>query len=318
MESKKAASRGFKKMTKEIRLLTGMQVSPEEIKRLTGRQDQRKKHARVVFWIGCNLPRTSHLVLALEDILERLDVDCEVLGGQDNCCGIVHFREGDNDTGNRVVRNTVRHMERLSPKMVLAWCPTCHLQFNEILLGFLQTDFVFQHVSEFLANRLALLNSKWQKRIEKKVAIHEHKGVGGVTEHIRKLVAAIPGITIVEVPQLSTYGYMCSRLAAVQRAREDAHRRMIEMAMKARVDVLVTPYHSCQRDFCVEERNHPFEVKNFVTLLGEALGIQYQDQYKKFRILGDEKQIMNEAEPYIRQNKLKEDEVRRVIKKQLI
>ena len=81
---------------------------------------------------------------------------------------------------------------------------------------------------------------------------------------------------------------------------------------------VVTPYHTCQRELCLAERDYPFEIQNFITLLGEALAIEYEDAYKKFRLLGDEEKIMAQAAPFIRQNKLDIEEARRVIKKEFL
>jgi len=298
------------------RVISGLQVDPEGMKRIMGRQDNRKTRAAAVFWIGCNLPRTSHLVLTIEELFDRLEWDIAVIGGPENCCGIVHFRAGDNETGGKIVDNTVHNMERFEPEMVVAWCPTCHLQFNELLRGYLKPDFRFQHVTHFLTDRLDSLKNQWQHRIEKRVALHEHGGVDGVSENIRAIVAAIPGITVVDVPQLSNFGYMCSRLASAPAARADVHRKILEAGHNAGVDIVVTPYHSCQRDLCGAEIEYPFEVKNFITLVGEAMGIEYEDKYKAFRTIGDVDKITEQSRALARQNNLDEEEVREIVTKE--
>lgn len=318
MTSRTSVRDRFKSQAKTIRVLAGMQVDPEGMKRLTGRQPQAAKAAPVLFWIGCNLPRTAHLVLTIEEIFERLGLAVSVLGGMDNCCGIVHFRDGDNDAGGKIVQHTLGNMVKRNPGLVVAWCPTCHLQFSEVLRGFIKADFQFQHLTQFLVDHLDALSAHWTMRIDRKVALHEHTGVDGVAENIRTLVSAIPGVTVVELPQLRSYGYMCSRLAAVPEARAAVQGELLEAANRAGVDVVVTPYHSCQRDLCIGEKSYPFQVKNFVTLIGEALGIEYQDKYKNFRMLGDEEKIFEEARPCTKTNALDEEDVRQVIKKELL
>lgn len=309
----------FKSMGETTRVLAGIQVDPETMKRLTGRQDVRSARAKVVFWIGCNLPRTSHLVLTLEDVFEVLGLDCEVIGGLNNCCGVVHFGAGDNETSGKIATNLKRTVEGLNPEILLSWCPSCQIHYDEHLRRFRGFECRVEHVSKFLVDQLDLLAEKWVTRVEKKVAIHEHTGLDGAAENIRKIVAAIPGVSVVEVEQLSQYGYMCSRLDRAPEAKMAAHRKILEGARAAGVEILVTPYHNCQRDLCIEERNYPFEVKNFVTLLGEALGIErYEDKYKKFRILGDVEKIVEEAAPFIQLNRLDPATARRVISKELL
>lgn len=309
----------FKAMVETNRVLTGMQVDPQSIKRLNGRQDVRKNRAKFVFWIGCNMPRTSHLVLTLEDIFETLGVDLEVIGGSNNCCGIVHFSDGDNETAGKIVTNLKKNVEGLNPEMLLTWCPSCQIQYDDHIRNFAEFNCAVEHVSKFLVDRFELFATKWMKRIEKKVALHEHAGLDGASENIRTIVSSIPGISVVEVDQLSQYGYMCSRLNGAPEAKKAAHKKMVEAAKAASVDVLVTPYHSCQRDLCREEQNYEFEVKNFVTLLGEALGIErYEDKYKEFSILGDVEKIVEKAAPFIQMNRVDPVTARRVISKELV
>jgi len=309
----------FKSMGETTKVVAGLQVDSEGMKRLTGRQDVRKERAQVVFWIGCNLPRTSHLVLTLEDIFTTLEVDCEVVGGLNNCCGIVHFWAGDSKTRMKIATNLKRNLDGFEPEVVLSWCPSCQVQYDEHLTRFLEFSYPVEHVSKYLVDHLELFEGKWAKRIEKRVAMHEHHGLEGAAQNIRKLVEAIPGITVVDVDQLADYGYMCSRLTYAPAAKAAAQKRILEAASAARVDVLVTPYHSCQRDLCVEERNYPFEVKNFVTLLGEALGIgEYEDKYKEFRLLGDSERIIQNARPFMEANRLDDESVRRVIDREFL
>ncbi len=309
----------FKSMGETTRVLAGLQVDAEGMKRLTGRQEKRKTRAEVVFWIGCNLPRTSHLVLTLQDILKVLEIDFEVIGGLNNCCGVVHFWAGDNETGAKIAGNLKRNMEALEPQVVLSWCPSCQIQQEEHLSRLSEFEFPVEHISKYFADHLSRFEQRWLKKIEKRVAIHEHTGLEGAASNIRRVVAAIPGITVVEVEQLADFGYMCSRLERVPGAKKAAHKKILEGAAAAGVDILVTPYHSCQRELGVEEVNYPFKVKNFVTLLGEALGLkEYEDQYKEFRKLGDCEAIIEKARPYIEANRLNYETVRKVVNRELL
>jgi hypothetical protein len=109
------------------------------------------------------------------------------------------------------------------------------------------------------------------------------------------LLAAIPGLELVETNQ-HVYGYQCTSIAlpGVQRAALDE-----AMAETRRVgaDALVSVYHGCHR-FLVKraiEGREPFEVVNWVSLLGRALGVEQKDRYRAFAMLGDEDLILEEA-----------------------
>jgi hypothetical protein len=89
---------------------------------------------------------------------------------------------------------------------------------------------------------------------------------------------------------------------------------MLDAAKHARIDVLATLYHSCHREICQQESNYPFAVVNYVTLLGEAMGIEYPDLYKRYKLVGDPEAIFNQVQAYVRANHLDPDRVREVLR----
>ncbi|MBI3301534.1 MAG: (Fe-S)-binding protein, partial [Deltaproteobacteria bacterium] len=99
----------FTRMAQSIRLLVGTQMMPEQYRRLTGLSTETKRRADVIFYLGCNVLRTPHIVFNVMDILDAMGIDYEVLGGVNNCCGIVHFRtQGDLSGSDRIGMHTLR------------------------------------------------------------------------------------------------------------------------------------------------------------------------------------------------------------------
>jgi Fe-S oxidoreductase len=303
-------------MGRLTRTLAGMQLTPEERRKVASASG--KRQAKIGFWVGCNIPRTSHMVLLIVDILEKLGVDCEVLGGMNNCCGIIHFWQGDSATGEQIVRNLGKNMQAMRPDLILSWCPSCQIQHDEFLGGFLNLGFPVRHLTTFLVEQAHLLRSHIVKALPMRVAIHEHSGLDGAMENIRELLQLIPGITIVPVEQIGNYGYMCSRLDQAPVAKADMHRTVLESAKVAGVDVLITVYHSCHRDLSAHEDRYPFAVRNFLDVLGEAMGLYREDKYKKYQRLADPEAIIEDARPFIEMNRLNLEDVRFVINKAFV
>jgi Fe-S oxidoreductase len=303
-------------MGKLTRTIAGMQLTPEERRKVASSAS--KRPAKVGFWVGCNIPRTSHMVLLIVDILEQMGVDCEILGGMDNCCGIVHFSQGDNQTGEKIVRNLGKNMTAIQPDLFLSWCPSCQIQHDEFLEGYLQLGFPVRHLTIFLAENTHLLRPKIVRAVEKRVAIHEHSGLGGAMENVRELLQLVPGLEIVPIGQISNYGYMCSRLRQAQAAKANMHRTVLENAKAAQVDALLTVYHSCHRDLAAYEGCYPFGVRNFLDVLGEAMGLDREDKYKKYLRLGEPDAIIEDARPFIEMNRLSIGDVRFVIDKTFV
>lgn len=294
----------FKRMAQSIRLLVGTQMLPEQFRRLTGLSPETKSRADVLFYLGCNVLRTPHIIFNVMDILEAMQLDYEVLGGVNNCCGIVHFRtQGDLDGSDRLGMGTLRRFADFQPQTVLTWCPSCQLHFGETTAGAIELPYTLEHITQFLAERLDELKSRFVKAIPKRIALHEHNGIAGTNANARKLLTAIPGIELIEIDQLAEPGYTCGggSLGLVPLSQQDVHEHLLESAKAAGVEVLVLVYHGCHRVLCDAQARYPFEVKNFTSLLVEALGLEpHDDLFQRYKLHQDVKKILQDAEPFIR------------------
>ena len=125
------------------------------------------------------------------------------------------------------------------------------------------------------------------RRIDKRVLLHQHFGFREVEVNplVQELLAVIPGIEICRVDHAAP-GYMCSTLMPVPEAMKDNTRRLCELAHEARVDEVVTIFHSCQRLLCGLEATEPFKVTNYITLLAQGLGHDHVDEFKAWKNAG--------------------------------
>ena len=80
--AQQAARDNFTAMGEAIRLLLGVQLSPEDIQRLLpGAISQRQRPAEVVFYFGCNILKTPDIALTVLDVLDAVDELATVHGG---------------------------------------------------------------------------------------------------------------------------------------------------------------------------------------------------------------------------------------------
>ena len=91
-ESAAAAASRFRRMAQSVRLLASMQLPSETLKRILAPAE--KRTADVLFYTGCNVLRTPHIVLNVMDILDALDLDFDVVGGTTmrSACGRITLR----------------------------------------------------------------------------------------------------------------------------------------------------------------------------------------------------------------------------------
>ena len=284
----------FHTMSQGVKVLSRLQLPPEFLDRVT-----RSVHAElpapadVVMYLGCNVLKTPHIALLCLEVLDRLGTTYRVFGGPANCCGVLQFRAGDLRNAGRVGVSTVEGFAGTGIPRVLTWCPTCNLQLGEILMPSTSPGFALEHVVPYIADRLDRLTPHFVRRVERRVALHEHPGVRGVTEAVVKILGAIPGVELVDLDQ-PRIGYMCNSLASVPAYKRELHARELQAAAAAGVDCLVGIYHACHRELCAHERDYAFRVVNFLELVGEALGVQQPDLFKQWKVMQDVDRILAE------------------------
>jgi heterodisulfide reductase subunit D len=216
---------GFHKMSEGVKVLSRLQLPADLVASMTrsARADIGPS-PDVVMYLGCNILKTPHIALLCLEVLDRLGTRYKVFGGPANCCGVIQFRAGDAKASGRIGGNTVAGFAGTGASRVLTWCPTCNIQLNEIVMPGRAAAFALEHVVPYIAARIELLRSHFIRPVNKRVALHEHPGVAGVTEGVIKILSAIPGIDIVDLEQ-PRVGYMCNSLAPVPEYKRDLHAR---------------------------------------------------------------------------------------------
>ena len=312
-ERRATGQKGFNTMSRGVKVLSRLQLPAEFVARVT-----RSAHASegappdVVLYLGCNVMKTPHIALLCMDVLDRIGARYTVFGGPANCCGVIQFRAGDLATAGRVGGNTVAGFAATGARTVLTWCPTCNIQLGEIVMPTAPPAFALDHVVPYIAERLDRLTPHFVHRVDKRVALHEHPGVGGVTEGVLKILGAIPGLTIVDLAR-PRVGYMCNSLAPVPAYKRALHAEELGAAEAAGVDALVGIYHACHRELCAHETTYPFRVVNFLEIVGEAMGVHRPDLFKQWKTMQDVDRVLADSAAQITAADLDLDTVRDVM-----
>ncbi|MBI2217346.1 MAG: (Fe-S)-binding protein [Candidatus Rokubacteria bacterium] len=308
-----AGLKSFQTMSQGVKVLSRLQLPGDFLARVTrSAHAERDTRADVVMYLGCNVLKTPHIAVLCLEVLDRLGTRYTVLGGPANCCGVLQFRAGDLEHAGRVGVNTVQGFAGTGIPRVLTWCPTCNLQLGEILMPSTNPGFDLEHVVPYIADRIARLAPQFVRRVDRRVALHEHPGVRGVTEGVVKILRAIPGLELVDLQQ-PRVGYMCNSLAPVAAYKRALHARELDAAAAAGVDCLVGVYHACHRELCAHERDAPFRIVNFLELVGEALGVERADLFKEWKITQDVDRLLVELGEQIEAAGLDLETVREVM-----
>jgi len=319
-ERRKAGVTQFRKLGEDIGVLSRLQLSEEQLIRLGQRPSKeapRTDLPDVVFYTGCNVLKTPHIALLCLDIMDEIGVDYQVMGGPTHCCGTAQLRAGDIDTLGRFANNTINKLSQSKSGQVLAWCPSCMMQFSETVLPTVERatgsmPFDLLPFMRYLHAHLNELRPFLKQRVEMTVALHRHPGIAGVMEAAEELLLAVPGIELVSL-DVPAVGLQSVNLATLPNYKKDLQLRELEAARAAGVDALVAVYHSDHRELCAHERDWPFKIMNILEVIGASMGVQQDDHYKALKIKQDVDAIITDASDLLKRHGVDLDTARKVI-----
>ena len=317
---RRGAQQYFTSMARSTRTIARLLLPPETLARISRplrAADEYDEAPEIVFYTGCNVIKTPHIALLVLEVLDALGVRYEVMGGNALCCGIQQFKRGDAKTAGRVSFNTIERLSRPGASRVVAWCPSCQIQMEEVALPAWRDSvgaapFDMNPIAEFFAERLDDLRKLFVHPVNKRVALQERSALPNVMAAIKKVLGAIPGLELVEldVPVLST---QASHLSVLPEFKAKLREREFAAAAAAGVTTFASIFHACHRELITYQPQVSFELVNFMELVGESMGIHIPDLYKRLRLIGDIDAMIADSADLIAAHGLDLDTVRDVL-----
>ena len=244
---------------------------------------------RVTFWFGCNMLRHAEMIRLSILLLEKAGYDVDAAGGPGYCCGTAHDHapKPASTMAGRTVARFNDAAEKDGRGTLVTWCPSCHIHMTDIMAPGNETRFDMAHVSEMIADAADRLAPLFVKPVKRRILLHRHTGFDNhvpVNDRVAALLARIDGLEIVEGKAHA--GHMCSALAAVPGALKAATTEVFESAKAQGCDTVATIFHSCHREYAALAGRDGIEVRNWVHLVAEAMGIDAADAYLGWRTGG--------------------------------
>jgi heterodisulfide reductase subunit D len=314
----------FRRVARDVTHLSRLQLEDELLERLgqrTGpdRDDTAAQERKpdFVFYTGCNVLKTPHIALLALDVMDTLGVTYRVLGGPTHCCGVQQLRAGDTETLGRVAESTLEKLAASKTGQVLAWCPSCQVQFSEVTLPTIERargarPFEMTPFMRFLGEKLDQLRPLLREAVPLRVALHRHPGVAGVMQAAERVLRAVPGLELVELG-VPAVGLMSNALATLPAYKRDLYRRELDAAQAAGVDALVAVYHADHRELCAHEREYTFRILNVLDIVGQSMGITRDDHYKRLKLMQDIDAIAADCQDLATRHQLPPETTRQVI-----
>jgi Fe-S oxidoreductase len=315
----------YRDLGRDVTVLSRLQLDGEVLERLGQKSAAVSKPAEApdfIFYTGCNVLKTPHIALLALDIMDALGITYQVMGGPSHCCGVMQLRPGDVEMSARMAASTMEKLSHSKSGQVISWCPSCYVQFTELTLPTMERQggsrpFEMTPFMRFLDGRLDQLRPHLQRRVEMRVALHRHPGVAGVMEAAAEILAAIPGIELVDLKQPAV-GLQSVNVGVLPAFKRELQLNELQAAQDAGVDALVAVYHSDHRELCAHERDWPFRIINLLELVGESMGLHRHDRYKELKTMQDADQIVAECSDLIAKHALDVGTARSVIVKAML
>ena len=315
----------YRELGRDVTVLSRLQLDDEVLERLGQKSAMVSKPAEApdfIFYTGCNVLKTPHIAQLALDIMDALGITYQVMGGPSHCCGVVQLRPGDIEMSGRMASSTMEKLSHSKSGEVISWCPSCYVQFTELTLPTIERQggsrpFEMTPFMRFLDGRLAQLKPHLQRRVEMRVALHQHPGVAGVMEAAAEILQAIPGVELVDLKQPAV-GLQSFNVGVLPAFKRELQLDELEAARDAGVDALVAVYHSDHRELCAHERDWPFRIVNLLEVVGESMGLHRHDRYKELKIMQDADQIVAECGDLIDKHALDKRTARDVVVKAML
>src|SRR5215475_5745371 len=245
----------YRNTSRDVAVLSRLQLDGALLARLgqgSAAMEKPNAAADFVFYTGCNVLKTPHIALLALDVMDRLGISYQVMGGPSHCCGIQQMRTGDIETAGRLGTNSIEKMSHSKSGQVLSWCPSCQVQFSETTLPTIERlrgsrPFEMVPFIRFLRSRLDELRPHLRRRVDLRLALHKHPGVAGVVEAATDILKSIPGVTLVELQQPAV-GLQSVNLGVLPAYKRELQLNELKAAQAAGIEALVAVYHSDHRE----------------------------------------------------------------------
>jgi heterodisulfide reductase subunit D len=246
-QRRRAGAEAIRKLQRGVTVLSRLQLSPRDLERLGQRARGASANTGVatkqdepavpdfVFSTGCNVLKTHIALLASTSWTGSGSAiacwaDPAIAAASCICAG-------DTEATGRIATYALDQMAQSKTGQVLAWCPSCYVQFTDTTLPAIEKQrgarpFEMTPFMRFLFDRVEALKRHLTRPVPMRVALHRHPGVTGVMEAAEAILRAIAGLELVELHQPAV-GLQSAALAVLPAMKRELQLKELEAARDA-------------------------------------------------------------------------------------
>ncbi|MFX0047962.1 MAG: heterodisulfide reductase-related iron-sulfur binding cluster [Candidatus Hermodarchaeota archaeon] len=261
-----------------------------------------QKPRDVLFFSGCGIQMLENQYYTLLEILNRLDINFGLIEGSFDkpvCCGVEFIEYGKFEHGIYLLNNLVNEIKKFNTKKVIVYCATCYYGLKklapQLIKDFdLEIIYAADYIAELLKkekNRELFNTSSIKPNV---ITIHDscHLAYSGDTSSIRNLLSVLPKLSISEMKH-NKQNTICDLYCIIRELKNPLNLILrknilpiINEAVESNADALCSLCPGCHAFLSIFGDGFSSSlgltkkrilVKNWVSILGEYLGIRKRD-----------------------------------------
>jgi Fe-S oxidoreductase/nitrate reductase gamma subunit len=210
-------------------------------------------HVEYLLYVGCSGSfddRGKKVSIAFAKILQAAGVSFGILGNEEGCCGDSAMRGGNEYLFQLLAQANIAVMNGYGVKKIITACPHGYNALKKDYPNF-GGNFEVYHHTEIIAGLIVAGKIKLQKPVEGLFTYHDSCFLGRYNEiyrEPRKILAAIPGMKLVEMDRNLDKSFCCGAGGARMWMEEDIGERINDLrtdqaiAVKADTVAVACPF----------------------------------------------------------------------------